>query len=626
MKVKNKLINNVIASETDNVMIPTESQNREGIKYKSSIDSNVPNGFFYNLSEAIQFLQFTVGLYDASAEYEEGNICKLLYKDSAGYQLKSFRRTNKNNTIKVGNAPYKPATIETTNGIDCYSAGTENLDWEEIMSGLSAYLFQIEGKTIDDLLNNNYTKDNINTFLSKEKFNELYKVCNDFSQIYFLDCLISYKKVGTYTTGSADTGDLKNYKFIELNTNKNGTIKIRFDYNETDDTYSDFYINSLLIDSKKILKIKNISSSIDRISQEDKASTIPNMLAIEQINNDIQIIEESSMKQLVIDLNLSLESNKKQTINLLEKVKEINPKATKVNFYELIYWQSARQKRLNSLGWESKYLLSDKMTFELAIQENEIGVDSKYYKTIGKLEGSINSKYECASSRTKVLEAIEGTTTVKSHINATANAHTIFEDTGTPATASSMNATAYASANATAYAKSSNIILIYYLTHVGFANAYASSNAYAKAECIIETNSSTMPDTTQRATAYASSNASSYARVSSSMDSNINTYADKNSQCYGETEGVENCNLLSTSNNFCEKAEEGNWINNQKITGSFNYIQEDIDVPIIIYDDKFELTYTHQTIDKTVTDWTMDANLDNGDILLFKPKLLVSYQ
>ena len=55
-------------------------------------------------------------------------------------------------------------------------------------------------------------------------------------------------------------------------------------------------------------------------------------------------------------------------------------------------------------------------------------------------------------------------------------------------------------------------------------------------------------------------------------------------------------------------------------------MQEDIDVPIIIYDDKFELTYTRQTIDKTKSDWTMDTNLDNGDILLLQPKLLVSYQ
>ena len=624
MKVKNKLINNVIASGTDNVMIPTESQNREGIRYKSSVDSNVPNGFFYNLSEAIQFLQFTVGLYDASAEYEEGNICKLLYKDSAGYQLKSFRRTNKNNTIKKGNAPYKPATIETTNGIDCYSEGTENLDWEEIKSGLSAYLFQIEGKTIDDLLNNNYTKENINTFLSKEKFNELYKVCNDFSQIYFLDCLISYKKIGTYTTGSADTGDLKNYKFIELNTNNNGTIKIRFDYNETDDTYNDFYINSLLIDSKKILKIKNITSSITGISQEDKALTIPNMLVIEQINNDIQIIEESSMKQLVIDLDLSLESNKKQTINLLERVKEINPKATKVNFYELVYWQSARQKRLELLGWESKYLLSDKMTFELATTDNEIGAENRFYKTIGKLKGSINSSYEYGGER-PVSSNVEVTVTIKSHIEAIASA-SAFVPASTNANATA-SASAYASASASANATAS-------ATASASANATASASAYATAYA-----SSTVSSTNVNASTTASATASAYASSNAEIDltgsseaSILTAYADKYSQCYNKAMGLTNKllrNTLATSYHNCNRSntnDTGNWINNNKIEGAFNYIQEDIDVPIIIYDDKFELTYTHQTIDKTKTDWTMDENLDNGDILLFKPKLLVSYQ
>lgn len=609
MKVKNKLINNVIASGTDNVMIPTESQSREGIRYKSSLDSNVPNGFFYNLSEAIQFLQFTVGLYDASAEYEEGNICKLLYKDSAGYQLKSFRRTNKNNTIKKGNAPYKPATIETTNGIDCYSEGTENLDWEEIKSGLSAYLFQIEGKTIDDLLNNNYTKENINTFLSKEKFNELYKVCNDFSQIYFLDCLISYKKVGTYTTGSADTGDLKNFKFIELNTNKNGTIKIRFDYNETDDTYNDFYINSLLIDSKKILKIKNIASSITGISQEDKASTVPNMLAIEQINNDIQIIEGSSMKQLIIDLDLSLESNKKQTINLLEKVKEINPKATKINFYELVYWQSARRKRLDLLGWESEYLLSDKMTFELATTDNEIGLDNKYYKTIGKLEGSINSKYECKGSRTNEHEVV---IVVKSHIHSNCIAN------GRNESEYITNVTAKAKAYATA-----DVYIAFQMVNLQAegdkceAIAIANSMAQAKVEA-----SMGAYNVRAIASAYA------YAKCSTESVGKGSAYADEHGRCINSSAN-EVC-LLATRYNFCEAyntvLETGSYINNNKVTTIPDFIPKDIDVPIIVYDDKFELTYTHQTIDKTKTDWTMDENLDNGDILLFKPKLLVSYQ
>lgn len=321
--------------------------------------------------------------------------------------------------------------------------------------------------------------------------------------------------------------------------------------------------------------------------------------------------EGGTMKQLVIDLDLSLESNKKQTINLLEKVKEINPKATKVNFYELIYWQSARQKRLNELGWESKYLLSDKVSFKLATQENEIGVDNYYYKTIGKLEGSINSKYECTGSRTELEYEVE--TVAKSHIHSNCIANGRNEG----------YVNVYVKAIANAYATAEAIISCQGVRHGKFgaikckAIAIASSMSQAKVNGAMG-----VYDIQAIASAYA------YAACSLESVGTGYAYADEYGRCINFSSNE--VTLLATKNGFCEaqtaSVNPGSYIDNNRVTVIPDFISKDIDVPIIIYDDKFELTYTHQTIDKAKIDWTMDTNLDNGDILLFKPKLLVSYQ
>lgn len=617
MKVKNNAMNNIIAGGTDNVIIPTAAQQREGIVYKSNLNSNIPNGFFYNLSEAIQFLQFTNGLYDANAEYSEGNICKLLYKDNSGYQLKSFRRNNKHNSILKANPPFKNADIETTNGIDCYMNGEENEDWEEIKSGLSAYIFQIEGKTIDDLLDNNYTKDNINQFLTIEKFNELYQACVDFTQVYFLDCLVSYKTFGEYADGSSETGDLKKYMFVELNINKNGAINIRFDYNLTDNTYSKYYSQGLNVSGKSLINIQAVTSDLQVADGQDKNKVIPNMAVIQKINTDIQVISQSECRELVIDLDLQFESNIEQSINLLSKIQEKVPNASKVNFWELIYWQSAREKQLEANGWESGYLIKSYGSFDLARNQDGLNANALKYGQEIKLAGDIN-----------LTATAEGTTAVNggeayTYLFALQNATATAMGYGSSSATAMAYAYARASATATGYGSSS-----------GSATATAYAYAYARASASATGYGSSNGKATATAVAASSASAVGWAVSSSKGKASAVAYAKKNAVCYNYIDTPSSSILrvqLANENKYCQinnNTKAGNYIDNDYNTSQmdiyYNQDSEKVSVPIIVYKDTFTLKYTYKKYKADGSGW--DADLNTGDKLLFKPKLLINYQ
>ena len=53
-ELKNNIFNNNIAGDTSNILIPDSSAIKNGIAFKSNINSNVLNGFYNILSEAIQ--------------------------------------------------------------------------------------------------------------------------------------------------------------------------------------------------------------------------------------------------------------------------------------------------------------------------------------------------------------------------------------------------------------------------------------------------------------------------------------------------------------------------------------------------------------------------------------------
>ena len=130
--LKNNILNNNIAGDTSNILIPDTSAIKNGIEFKSNINSNVLNGYFNVLSEAVQFLQFTGGLYNEQAEYNEGNIASLVIKNGEDYSIWQFRRNANNPQVLNNNPPISGASITTVNGVDAYEGGTLNTDWDKL--------------------------------------------------------------------------------------------------------------------------------------------------------------------------------------------------------------------------------------------------------------------------------------------------------------------------------------------------------------------------------------------------------------------------------------------------------------------------------------------------------------
>lgn len=131
-ELNNNIFNNNIAGDTSNILIPDNSAIKKGIVFKSNINSNILNGYYNLLSKAIQYLQFTCGLYNQEADYNEGNIASLVIKDSENYSIWQFRRNSNNPQVLNNNPPITGASITTINGIDIYKGGTLNTDWDKL--------------------------------------------------------------------------------------------------------------------------------------------------------------------------------------------------------------------------------------------------------------------------------------------------------------------------------------------------------------------------------------------------------------------------------------------------------------------------------------------------------------
>ena len=130
--LKNNIFNNNIAGDTSNILVPDTSAIKSGVAFKSNINSNVLNGYLNLLSEAVQYLQFTGGLYNEQAEYNEGNIASLVIKNGEDYSIWQFRRNANNPQVLNNNPPITGASITTVNGVDAYEGGTLNTDWDKL--------------------------------------------------------------------------------------------------------------------------------------------------------------------------------------------------------------------------------------------------------------------------------------------------------------------------------------------------------------------------------------------------------------------------------------------------------------------------------------------------------------
>ena len=130
--LKNNILNNNIAGDTSNILVPDTSAIKNGIEFKSNINSNVLNGYYNLLSESIQYLQFTGGLYSKEANYDEGNITSLVIKNGEDYSIWQFRRNANNPQVLNNNPPITGASITTVNGVDAYEGGSLNTDWDKL--------------------------------------------------------------------------------------------------------------------------------------------------------------------------------------------------------------------------------------------------------------------------------------------------------------------------------------------------------------------------------------------------------------------------------------------------------------------------------------------------------------
>ena len=130
--LKNNIFNNNIAGDTSNILVPDTSAIKSGVAFKSNINSNVLNGYLNLLSEAVQYLQFTGGLYSEEANYNEGNIASLVIKNGEDYSIWQFRRNANNPQVLNNNPPIAGASITTVNSVDAYEGGTLNTDWDKL--------------------------------------------------------------------------------------------------------------------------------------------------------------------------------------------------------------------------------------------------------------------------------------------------------------------------------------------------------------------------------------------------------------------------------------------------------------------------------------------------------------
>lgn len=289
MNLINKIFNRKIAGDTSNIILPDATGIDSGIEYKSAVNSNVPNGLFNHISDAIQYLQFSVGLYSNTAQYTEGNICKVITKENGHYQIRVFRRNGNNAGSTVANPPV-PTNKTTTNGIDCYEVENEtewNTDWDECETGLAYWEFKIEGKTITEATQSFDNRDSVGATWTKAHIQELYDSVRNFRVVYYYNCLITTHNIvkeGNVIKGSFSFENIARYTMkFEYNLDANSFTSCScniFHYNTSiKELNSDQLYNSVKGNILKVSRFENVSFasffSTDTTSKPTKKYTIP---------------------------------------------------------------------------------------------------------------------------------------------------------------------------------------------------------------------------------------------------------------------------------------------------------------------------------------------------------------
>ena len=122
----------VWAGDSSNVSSPTQTDIGKGILLNSSVVSDDPNFALQYVWAAAQYLQQTAGLYSALIPYAYPAQATVVQYVNSQYYARRFIRLTSNPTNTTNNPPITGASIVATNGIDVYSGGTDNTDWQEI--------------------------------------------------------------------------------------------------------------------------------------------------------------------------------------------------------------------------------------------------------------------------------------------------------------------------------------------------------------------------------------------------------------------------------------------------------------------------------------------------------------
>lgn len=125
-------IQKVWAEDTANKSSFTQDEIGSGIVYAANVVSNQLNGVSNQVYLALQFLQHTGGMYNALIPYTNPDVVGLITYNGGIYKVNYYLRKTTNPSSTTNNPPITGATISTVNGIDVYSGGSANSDWQNL--------------------------------------------------------------------------------------------------------------------------------------------------------------------------------------------------------------------------------------------------------------------------------------------------------------------------------------------------------------------------------------------------------------------------------------------------------------------------------------------------------------
>ena len=129
---------NIVADDVVNILPITKPIVDSGITFESIVTSTHKNSLYKYISNGLNYSQFTGGYYNNAFEYDEGNLCCLLWSpdnEPLGIYYYSRNQVVAGDSLKYGHPPIIDATLTNKNGIIYYEGGTyDNSLWIDTRS------------------------------------------------------------------------------------------------------------------------------------------------------------------------------------------------------------------------------------------------------------------------------------------------------------------------------------------------------------------------------------------------------------------------------------------------------------------------------------------------------------